>query len=74
MNAELQEVVDKGQSLDLIYRHKVVFTPRFKDSPSKLEEGYSAPRPIPKSFKKGAVKLESPLKSLGDNIEFDDDY
>ena len=50
-----------------------MFTPRFKESPSKFEE-IIEPRPLPKSFKKGAVKLESPAKLKGDNLDFDDDY
>jgi len=69
MKAELHEIRDKGDQLELIYKG----TPKFSDSPLKLEE-VCEPRPAPWNFKKGAVKLESPMKAKGDISEFEDDY
>lgn len=71
-HAELDEIRDMGSDLQLIYKNWQLFTPRFNDSPIKFENVSS--RPKPNTFKKGAVKLESPAKNEGDNTEFQDDY
>ena len=42
MKAELHEIRDKGDQLELIYKG----TPKFSDSPLKLEE-VCEPRPAP---------------------------